>query len=178
MTPEWLLLGLQGRGVTLVAVGDRLRWRAPVGVLTDADKDAMKACKPALLVLLGDVGERPEEPAEPNGKDPVAVALEIFGGQVGADGQPAVWPPEGGYIPGAGRQDGPFSPRPPAGPCPVCGGQSWHRAGDGWTCSTCHPEPGGAPTAAAAPAGVQAPVSRAAMIGQPPTRDRSWTSSG
>jgi hypothetical protein len=32
----------------------------------------------------------------------------------------------------------PFGPTPPPR-CGVCGGRDYHRAGDGWTCSTCHP---------------------------------------
>ena len=30
----------------------------------------------------------------------------------------------------------------PVRPCGVCGGITWHRAGHGWTCSTCHPASG------------------------------------
>ena len=33
----------------------------------------------------------------------------------------------------------PFGPTKPSVQCPVCGAQDWFRAGDGWTCSTCHP---------------------------------------
>src|SRR5262249_31739531 len=42
---------------------------------------------------------------------------------------------EGALCDGAGS---PFGPTPPAR-CGVCGGLDYHRAGAGWTCSTCHP---------------------------------------
>jgi hypothetical protein len=35
----------------------------------------------------------------------------------------------------------PYGLTPPAVPCRICGGHTWHRAGDGWVCSTCHPAP-------------------------------------
>lgn len=35
----------------------------------------------------------------------------------------------------------PYGPEPPALACPACGGDRWHRAGDGWSCETCHPPP-------------------------------------
>jgi hypothetical protein len=35
----------------------------------------------------------------------------------------------------------PFAAATPTVPCPLCGESTWHRAGDGWACSTCHPSP-------------------------------------
>src|SRR5262249_13454779 len=34
-----------------------------------------------------------------------------------------------------------YAPTAPTVPCGTCGGSTWHRAGDGWSCSTCHPVP-------------------------------------
>jgi hypothetical protein len=53
MSATALLEDLTGRGVRLSANGDRLRVRAPVGVLSDADRGAIAEHKPALLALLG-----------------------------------------------------------------------------------------------------------------------------
>lgn len=47
-----LLAHLRARGLSLVAVGDRLDV-SPTGELTDADRAAIRANKPALLSLLG-----------------------------------------------------------------------------------------------------------------------------
>ncbi|MBI2321341.1 MAG: hypothetical protein HYU88_04425 [Chloroflexi bacterium] len=44
--------GLRARGVELAAVGDRLRWRAPAGVLDDSDRAALVENKQALLAAL------------------------------------------------------------------------------------------------------------------------------
>jgi hypothetical protein len=66
-------------------------------------------------------------------------AMDVFpGSRVVAIGQLAAWPPEGGYIPGR-VHDARFGLTSPAGPCPACDEREYHRAGDGWTCSTCHP---------------------------------------
>lgn len=43
---------LRGRGVTFWSEGDRLRFR-PASALTDADRDALREHKPAILRLLG-----------------------------------------------------------------------------------------------------------------------------
>jgi len=135
MTPEALLVALRGRGVALIADGDRLRWRAPAGVLTDTDRDALTAAKPALLTLLSDRGKPPESPAKPNGMVlGVTDVMEVF------PGARVVTPDEAEPDPDTARGYA-YGPTPPAGPCPVCGGLDWHRAGSGWTCSTCHPAP-------------------------------------
>jgi hypothetical protein len=52
MNAERLLATLTARGVELHAAGDRIHYRAPVGVLTDADREALRQCKPELLELL------------------------------------------------------------------------------------------------------------------------------
>ena len=46
----------RSRGVVLIRDGARLRWRAPVGVLSDADRAALKQHKDELLEMLGKDG--------------------------------------------------------------------------------------------------------------------------
>lgn len=52
MTPEGILEELKMSGAHVEAVGDKLRCRAPVGVLTPELRQAMAEHKPALLRLL------------------------------------------------------------------------------------------------------------------------------
>src|SRR5574341_839121 len=47
-----LLAALEARGVRLRANGDRLVYEAPAGALTDADREVLKAAKPAVLAYL------------------------------------------------------------------------------------------------------------------------------
>jgi hypothetical protein len=49
---EALLDGLHRRGVRLRIDGDRLRWFAPVGVVTDADLNALRDHKAEVLAIL------------------------------------------------------------------------------------------------------------------------------
>jgi hypothetical protein len=139
VTPAALLADLRARGVLLVAEGATLRWRAPAGVLTDIDKDALAAAKPALLALLSDAGKPPETPADSAGQITRATVEDVL--RVFPDARVVV-PVEAAddTAPATGRH--PYGPSPPAGPCSVCGGLDYHRAGDGWTCSCCHPDPG------------------------------------
>jgi len=147
MTAATLLTDLKAKGVVVSGADGSLRLRAPCGVLTSADRAAVAAHKPDLLALLAPNQEPEGSPTEPDGKmtgATVADAIEAFpGSRVVADKQPAVWPPEGGYVPEEAqrRQDERFGPTSPAGPCPACDEREYHWAGDGWTCSTCHPRP-------------------------------------
>ena len=52
MSASGLLHDLASRGVVLAAEGDRLRWRAPAGVLSPADRTAIVEHKAGLLELL------------------------------------------------------------------------------------------------------------------------------
>ncbi len=52
MSAAALLDGLRRRGVRLRVDGDRLRWRAPVGVMTDADLSALRHSKPEVLAII------------------------------------------------------------------------------------------------------------------------------
>jgi hypothetical protein len=54
---------------------------------------------------------------------------------------PCVPPNVGAWVPSPLRYVDPYTADPPTVPCPTCGSSTWHRAGDGWTCSTCHPQP-------------------------------------
>jgi hypothetical protein len=67
MTARDLLAALQEHGVELMAAGDRLRYRAPKGVLTNELRQMMREYKTALLQIL-----RPEVPiAKAPGQTPV-----------------------------------------------------------------------------------------------------------
>jgi hypothetical protein len=52
VTATALLADLTCRGVELRPDGDRLRWRAPAGVVTEQDLAALRAVKVELLALL------------------------------------------------------------------------------------------------------------------------------
>ncbi len=52
MTEEALLDGLHGRGVRFRIDGERLRWFAPVGVVTEADLSALRQHKAEVLAIL------------------------------------------------------------------------------------------------------------------------------
>jgi hypothetical protein len=55
---------LKARGVVLEAQGDHLKVNAPVGVLTDGHRTALKKHKPKLLELLSRPREEPQEAPE------------------------------------------------------------------------------------------------------------------
>jgi hypothetical protein len=52
MNVETLINGLHRRGVRLRFDGDRLRWFAPVGVVTEADLTALRQHKAEVLAIL------------------------------------------------------------------------------------------------------------------------------
>ncbi len=52
MIEQALLDGLHRRGVRFRIDGDRLRWFAPVGVVTDADLSALREHKAEVLAIL------------------------------------------------------------------------------------------------------------------------------
>ena len=52
MNASTVLEGLHRRGVKLRAAGDRLRWRAPAGVISHADVEALRVHKETILSLL------------------------------------------------------------------------------------------------------------------------------
>jgi hypothetical protein len=53
MTAAALLAGFRTRGVTITKAGEALRMRAPTGVVTEADRAAVRARRAELLELLG-----------------------------------------------------------------------------------------------------------------------------
>ena len=57
--PLDLLVRLRGRGVVFMLVDGRLRVRAPNGVLSDADRDSLRAERDAITALLHDEQDRP-----------------------------------------------------------------------------------------------------------------------
>ncbi len=52
MNVSALLDGLHRRGARFSVDGDRLRWVAPVGVMTEADLSARRNSKPEVLVII------------------------------------------------------------------------------------------------------------------------------
>ncbi len=52
MNVETLVNDLHRRGVRLHCNGDRLRWFAPVGVVTEADLSALRDHKPEVLAII------------------------------------------------------------------------------------------------------------------------------
>src|ERR1041385_8637106 len=52
MTAEQLLTELKRRGAVLSVAEDRLRWNAPLGVMTSELMDSLRRAKPALMKLL------------------------------------------------------------------------------------------------------------------------------
>ncbi len=52
MTEEALLDGLHRRGVRFRIDGERLRWFAPVGVMTETDLSALRRSKPEVLAII------------------------------------------------------------------------------------------------------------------------------
>ncbi|SFK44292.1 amino acid adenylation domain-containing protein [Falsiroseomonas stagni DSM 19981] len=62
MTTAAFLQDLERRGVSLSASGDELSLRAPRGVLTEADRDRLRAEKPAILALLRGEDATPDAP--------------------------------------------------------------------------------------------------------------------
>ena len=64
MSVETLIDQLHRRGVRLRLNGERLRWFAPVGVITEADLSALRECKAEVLAILReDERDRIEERA-------------------------------------------------------------------------------------------------------------------
>ena len=55
---------LKKRGVVVVAQGEYLKVDAPAGALTEAERAALKECKPKLLEFLSRPAERPQEAPE------------------------------------------------------------------------------------------------------------------
>ncbi len=52
MIEQALLDGLHRRGVRFRIDGERLRWFAPVGVVTEADLSALRQSKPEVLAII------------------------------------------------------------------------------------------------------------------------------
>ncbi len=52
MNVQTLLDGLHRRGARFSVDGDRLRWVAPVGVMTEADLSALRHSKPEVLAII------------------------------------------------------------------------------------------------------------------------------
>ena len=85
MTPTDLLNELTRRGVILEPNGDRLRYKAPVGVLTPELKQAIAAQKAALVQILAGEALAPE--ALKLSDNRAIIALKVWSAMLGE----AVW---------------------------------------------------------------------------------------
>ncbi len=56
MSAQIILDCLQKRGASFRVNGDWLRWRAPVGVMTEVDLSALREHKPELMAILRERG--------------------------------------------------------------------------------------------------------------------------
>jgi hypothetical protein len=81
MTPTDLFNELTRRGVILEPNGDRLRYKAPVGVLTTELKQALAAKKAALVQILA--GEVPAPAAQKLLDDRPIIALKVWSAMLG-----------------------------------------------------------------------------------------------
>lgn len=126
MTPTALLDHLRALGAEVCVEGDKLRYRAPAGVLTDDLRQAIREHKAALLELL-----RPFTPPVvlgPRGEDPLDFRRD---------------PLTGAWLHDPGWWRGPAQVREihePRAPCPRCGGRRfWVSLVHSETCATCYP---------------------------------------
>src|SRR5919109_2096039 len=81
MTPTDLLNELTRHGVILEPNGDRLRYKAPVGVLTPELKQALSAQKAALVKILAAEAAVPAAPEVPD--DHAIIAVKGWSGILG-----------------------------------------------------------------------------------------------
>ena len=65
MTATLILDDLRGRACALTSNGDRLKIDAPLGVLTDEDRQAIRIHKAELLVLVDQAGEKARQQVAP-----------------------------------------------------------------------------------------------------------------
>jgi len=142
VTAEVLLATLRERGVALVAVGNRLRYR-PAALVTEEERAALGRYRNAILERL-----RAER------EDAIAEAVEVFGAVVVYRTPPGLrcgrcrgeeWRPCP-RMPGevicarcwsaADTTLRPFEEIAPRGVCPACGGPAWRVYG-AWHCARC-----------------------------------------
>jgi hypothetical protein len=146
-------------GLVVLRTGDRLVVRGPkrlaalAGELLDRKAEvlgALQAETAPVLTAETDIGApgTPTQDAEADSVvaaeiDPgVALALDVFrGARLVAFNQPAVWPPEGGWIPSSARAIHIHAAEMPTAACHCCGATAWFWAGSAWACSRCHPAP-------------------------------------
>jgi hypothetical protein len=137
MEPVALLDRARGAGLVVLRDGDRLVVRGPkrLGDLAAHLLDRKAEVMAAL-----------DAEADPG----VAMALAVFpGATVVNHAEAAVWPPPGAWLSSPARPIDIFVTEMPTAQCRCCGARAWHRAGDGWTCSACHPPPSAGQTAVA-----------------------------
>jgi len=160
MTAVALVAQLRSRGLQLRVVGATLQV-APRMMLTEADRVAIRehllelkalveaetdlavTAEPAVCAPTSRREDAETDDAVVAATDhDVAMALEVFtGARVVAHNQPAVWPPRDGWVPSSANTIAIYATVMPTVPCPCCGATTWRRAGSGWCCSRCHPDP-------------------------------------
>jgi hypothetical protein len=129
VTAATLVAQFQSRGIRLRMAGDVLQ-AAPRDRLTDADRASLRDHLAELKALV-------------RAKASAALVDDVFGpgARVVSCGRPAVWPPDGGWIPSSEHTIDPYAAAAPTVPCPGCGAMMWGLAGSGWCCRRCHPDP-------------------------------------
>jgi len=160
MEPIALLNRARQAGLVVLQEGDRLVVRGPkrladlAAELLDRKADVLSALQAETVPLVTaetDLATSPSSDSQDTETDNmvagetdpgVAMALDVFPrARVVAVNQPAVWPPEGGWLPASARPIDFYGAEMPTAQCPCCGSTTWFWAGSGWSCSTCHPTP-------------------------------------
>jgi hypothetical protein len=129
MTAADLMAQLQSRGVRFQVERGTLQV-APRAALTEKDRTAIREHLIEVKALVLAAADSDMHRAG----DVLAGAVVVYSG-------PLAWPPEGATVPLARGRIDPFAAAAPTVPCPSCRVTSWHRAGSGWACVTCHPAP-------------------------------------
>jgi hypothetical protein len=133
MTANVLMQSLRSKGITLRAVGDRIRYK-PASAVTPGELAALRALKPQILTLLH---REDAQPIPPVPTAPPATAVEPLKQANARRAAKKGWRPSYAYpfpdaLPSLGpRQVGPFEP------CEACGQGTWVRYGEAVLCLRC-----------------------------------------
>jgi len=123
MTAPELLTNFQQRGIVLIPAGDRIRYRALTGAITDVDRTVLREHKAEILALLT-APSVPQNGADATVKSVTTAPVRVPGRSVATEH---------------------FSREQiPSRPCPGCGGRAWRlRETPGstgywlWVCAGC-----------------------------------------
>jgi len=123
MTAPELLTNFQQRGIVLIPAGDRIRYRALTGAITDVDRTVLREHKAEILALLT-APSVPQNGADATEKSVTAAPARVPVRSVATEH---------------------FSHEQiPTAPCPGCGGRAWRlretpgsAGGWLWVCAAC-----------------------------------------